>query len=149
MNDIQTDYGKGYHKGGATIGVVSSGPSDLSGMGFGVTPILSTRFGKLTSRIDPTANIGKHLGIRKETSYYPEKAAVLKTNKNKLLTIAVQDAVNSAESMESIGYSTTYDGKPWPNIGMGSINYTVSVGDLAYGWANTDHVEPDGFHQKS
>jgi hypothetical protein len=26
---------------------------------------------------------------------------------------------------------------------MGSINYTVSVGDTAYGWANADHVEPD------
>jgi len=43
----------------------------------------------------------------------------------------------------SWGYTTNYDGKPNQLIGMASINYTVSVGDLAYGWANADHVEPD------
>ncbi len=63
MKDVQTDYGMGYYKGGATIGVICSSPSDISGMGIGVTPILSTRFGKLTSRIDPTANIAKYLGV--------------------------------------------------------------------------------------
>jgi hypothetical protein len=26
---------------------------------------------------------------------------------------------------------------------MASINYTVSMGDLAYGWSQADHVEPD------
>jgi hypothetical protein len=28
-------------------------------------------------------------------------------------------------------------------LGSATINYTVSLGDLAYGWANADHVEPD------
>ncbi len=28
-------------------------------------------------------------------------------------------------------------------LGMASINYTVSLGDPAYGWASADHVEPD------
>ncbi len=63
LKDTQTDYGKGYYKGGATVGVVCSGPSDFSGLGIGVTAILSTRFGKLTAKIDPAANIGKHLGL--------------------------------------------------------------------------------------
>jgi hypothetical protein len=111
-------------------------------MGIGVTPVLSTRFGKLTARVDPTANIAKYLGIninKKETNYRPTTAA-LKTNKDRLLTIAVQGTVNSSGSR---GYSTNYDGKPVLRLGMGSINYTVSVGDSAYGWANADHVEPD------
>jgi hypothetical protein len=142
MKDVQTDYGMGYYKGGATIGIICSSPSDISGMGIGVTPVLSTRFGKLTARVDPTANIAKYLGIninKKETNYRPTTAA-LKTNKDRILTIAVQGTVNSSGSR---GYSTTYDGKPVLRLGMGSINYTVSVGDSAYGWANADHVEPD------
>jgi len=140
MQDIQTDYGMGYYEGGATIGIICSSPSDISGMGIGVTPILSTRFGKLTSRIDRTANIAKFLGVKIKQSNNHDKNAVLKTNKDKLLTIAVEGVINPASSR---GYSTTYDGTPRVQLGMGSINYTVSVGDLAYGWANADHVEPD------
>jgi len=91
-------------------------------------------------RIEPTANIAKVLGIKLEESNPRTKSKVLKTNKDHLLTIAVQGVVNPASSR---GYSTTYDGKPIVHLGMDSINYTVSVGDLAYGWANADHVEPD------
>jgi len=140
MQDIQTDYGMGYYKGGATIGVICSTPSDISGMGIGVTPILSSSFGKITARIDSTANIAKVLGIKMGKSNHRPKSTALKTNKDKLITIAVQGVVNPASSR---GYSTTYDGKPIVHLGMGSINYSVSVGDLAYGWANADHVEPD------
>ena len=140
MQDIQTDYGMGYYKGGATVGIICSTPSDISGLGIGVTPILSSSFGKITARLDPTANIAKVLGIKIEESIQRTKSKALKTNKEELLTIAVQGIVNPASSR---GYSTTYDGKPVVHLGMGSINYTVSVGDLAYGWANADHVEPD------
>ncbi len=140
LKDIQTDYGMGYFKGGATVGVVCAGPSDISGLGIGVTPILSTRSDKLTARIDPTANIGKYLGLRMKKSTPRKKSAALKTNKDKLITTAVQAVVHPAGSW---GYSTTYDGKPKLSIGMASINYTVSLGDATYGWANADHVEPD------
>ncbi|UCH95122.1 MAG: DUF4438 domain-containing protein, partial [Candidatus Aminicenantes bacterium] len=140
LKDIQTDYGKGYYKGGATLGVVCSGPSDISGLGIGVTAILSSRSGKLTARIDPSANIGKYLGLKIKKSYSGKKSAGLKTNKDRLITTAVQGVVQPAGSR---GYSTTYDGKPKLSIGAASINYTVSVGDSAYGWANADHVEPD------
>jgi hypothetical protein len=140
LKDTQTDYGKGYYKGGSTVGVVCSGPSDISGLGIGVTPVLSTRFGKLTARIDKEANIGKYLGLkRKETKPEAAKGA-LKTNKDKLITTAVQGVVQPPSSR---GYSTTYDGTPKLSLGMASINYTVSVGDLTYGWASADHVEPD------
>jgi len=140
LQDIQTDYGLGYYKGGATIGVICSTPSDVSGLGIGVTPILSSSSGKITSRLDPDANIAKVLGIKIEPSPSRTKSKALKTNKNQLITIAVQGVINPASSR---GYSTTYDGKPVVHLGMGSINYTVSVGDMAYGWANADHVEPD------
>lgn len=140
LKDIQTDYGKGYFRGGATLGVVCSGPSDISGLGVGVTPILSTRSGKLTARIDSAANIGKYLGIKMKEPSSRANPAALKSNKDKLIMTAVQGVVQPAGSR---GYSTTYDGKPKLSIGMASINYTVSLGDSTYGWANADHVEPD------
>jgi len=140
LRDIETDYGKGYYRGGATIGVVCSGPSDISGLGIGVTPILSTRFGKLIGRIDPTANIGKYLGITTKATTSTTAPGTLRTNKENLITTAVQGVVQPAGSR---GYETTYDGKPVFDIGMASINYTVTLGDPAYGWASGDHVEPD------
>jgi hypothetical protein len=140
LKDIQTDYGKGYYRGGATVGVVCSGPSDLSGLGIGVTPILSTRSGKILARIDQAANIGKYLGLKVKKSNPKAEKSLLQTNKNSLITTAVQGVIQPPGSR---GYSTTYDGKSRLDLGMASINYTVSLGDSAYGWANADHVEPD------
>lgn len=140
LKDIQTDYGQGYYKGGATLGVVCSGPSDISGQGIGVTPILSTRFGRIKGRIDPTANIGRYLGLKMEKSTPPTESAALKTNKDRLIVTAVQAVVHPAGSW---GYSPKYDGRTSHRLGTASINYTVSLGDSTYGWANADHVEPD------
>ena len=47
LKDTQTDYGRGYYKGGATVGVVCGGPSDISGLGIGVTADPVDRFGKI------------------------------------------------------------------------------------------------------
>jgi hypothetical protein len=141
LKDVQTDYGKGYYRGGATLGVVCSGPSDFSGIGIGVTPILSTRTDKLTGQIDPKANIGSFLDIpTTSTEVDTSDSVALKTNKDRLITTAVEGVVQPAGSW---GYSTSWDGKPWNSLGTASINYTVSFGDTAYGWANADHVEPD------
>jgi hypothetical protein len=140
LKDIQTDYGKGFYKGGATLGIVCSGPSDISGLGIGVTPILSTRFGKLTARLDLTANIGKYLGIKTKKSTPRSNPSALKTNKDQLITTAVEAVVHPAGSW---GYGTTYDGQAIQSLGTASINYTVSLGDSTFGWANADHVEPD------
>jgi len=171
LKDVQTDYGKGYYRGGATVGVVCSGPSDMSGLGIGVTPVLSTRFGKLVARIDGGANIGKHLGLKMVSSKSERGAAGVSdsagtirmahssdpfqrdahnvqgplsgsfsTNKEELIVTAVQGAVSPTGGAD---YRTSYDGKPVHALGMGSINYTVSIGDSTYGWASSDHVEPD------
>jgi len=140
LKDIQTDYGMGYYKGGATLGVVCSGPSDISGLGIGVTPILSTRTDKLTARIDPGANLTRYLGLEMRPVSSNVASGVLKTNKDKLIATAVEAVVQPTGSR---GYSTTYEGKPKISVGMASINYSVSLGDPAYGWASADHVEPD------
>lgn len=155
LKDTQTDYGRGYYKGGATIGVVCSGPSDVSGLGVGATPILSTRFGKIAGRIDPSANVGKYLGLnmaRKDTgsiaapsgsSPQPARSqnpGILKTNEASLIVTAVDGVVQPTSGRD---YSVTYDGRPWLDVGMASINYNVSLGDPTYGWAQGDHVEPD------
>ncbi len=149
LKDIQTDYGKGYFKGGATVGIVCSGPSDVSGLGIGVTPILSTRSGKLVGRVDSEANIGRYLGIKikkKEAGRQSDarsvagRTATLKTNKEELIVTAVDGVVQPPYERD---YSVTYDGRSTVDIGMASINYTVSLGGLTSGWANADHVEPD------
>ncbi len=140
LQDTQTDFGKGYYQGGATLGVVCSGPSDISGYGIGVTQILSTRFGKIKGRTDPDANIAKYLGIRINKPAPASKTSALKTNKDKLIITAVQAVVQPAGSS---GYRATYDGQTSARLGTASINYTVSLGDSTYGWANADHVEPD------
>ncbi len=140
LQDIQTDYGMGYYRGGATLGVVCSGPSDISGLGIGVTPILSTRTDILTARIDPAANLTRYLGLNPETGPAAGTSGVFKTNKDRLIATAVEGVVQPAGSS---GYSMTYDGKPKIAVGMASINYSVSLGDPAYGWASADHVEPD------
>ena len=159
LQDVQTDYGKGYYIGGATVGIVSSGPSDMSGLGIGVTPVLSTRFGKLVPRIDPGSNIGRYLGIKMAAARIetggttsPEAAAnliqnakssasrPLRTNKDELIVTAVQGVISPTGGAD---YSTSYDGKPVQALGMGSINYTVSIGDPTNGYAASDHVEPD------
>ncbi len=140
LKDIQTDYGQGYYKGASTLGVICSGPSDISGQGIGVTPILSSRFGKIKARIESEANIGNYLGLKIENSTKPKQTSLLKTNKHNLLEIAVEAVVQPAGSW---GYSPTYEGRTSHRLGTASINYTVSIGDSTYGWANADHVEPD------
>jgi hypothetical protein len=153
LEDTQTDYGRGHYKGGATIGVVCAGPSEVSGLGIGVTAVLSTRFGKLAAKIDPEANIAKSLGLPLSTkggaapvasAAAPSKAkkavTTLRTNKDSLIVTAVEGVVQPTYAPE---YSVTYDGKPWLDLGMASINYRVSIGDSVYGWAQGDHVEPD------
>jgi hypothetical protein len=114
----------------------------MSGLGIGVTPILSTRSGKIAARIDPAANIGNYLGPGKGHKDAPadSSSGPLRTNKDMLITTAVQGVVQPASGGQ---YETTYDGKPVQHVGMASINYTVSLGDTTYGWANADHVEPD------
>lgn len=137
-----------------------SGPSDISGLGIGVTPILSCNTGKLTYSLDPSANIARYLGLplaparsaqtqsraRAENQQLQKKAASpsysgpITTNKDELLTIAVEGVVQPASARD---YSVTYDGKPKLGVGMASINYNVTYGDPTYGWAEADHIEPD------
>lgn len=160
LEDIQCDYGKGYYRAAGTIGVVVSGPSDISGLGIGVTPVLSCRGGNLTFRLDRGANLGKWLGItlsdRKNIADSagrlsrkpsltgaikgPGYSGPIKTNKDELLTIAVEGVV---QPPSALAYSPGYDGKSKLGIGMASINYSVSYGDTTCGWAEADHIEPD------
>ena len=86
------------------------------------------------------ANISKYLGIKMKRSAPPSKPSAFKTNKDKLITTAVQAVVHPAGSS---GYRPTFDGRTSVRLGSASINYSVSLGDSTYGWANADHVEPD------
>ncbi|MGB9864321.1 MAG: DUF4438 domain-containing protein [Candidatus Saccharicenans sp.] len=161
LEDIQCDYGKGYYKGAGTVGMVVSGPSEISGLGIGVTPVLSSRAGKLTYRLEAEANLARYLGLpfsglkakkvsvktddtKPQAQAQPQKRAnyqgPIRTNKDELLTIAVEGVIQPASALD---YSPGFDGKSKLGIGMASINYSVSYGDTTYGWAEGDHVEPD------
>ena len=66
------------------------------------------------------------------------KQQPLSTNKDKLLTLAVQGAVAPAQPARS--YVTTWDGKPKVAIGTGGINYNLKIGDPVFGWAAGDRA---------
>jgi hypothetical protein len=62
--DQYCGYGRGYYKGGITIGVVVHGASDISGHGPGVNPIMTSLKGDILTTVLEDANIAHYLGIR-------------------------------------------------------------------------------------
>ena len=66
------------------------------------------------------------------------KKQVISTNKDKLLTIAVQGKIAPAQPSRS--YATTWNGKPKMAIGIGGINYNLKIGDKIFGWASGDRA---------
>jgi hypothetical protein len=63
LQDGLISYGKGYYKGAVTVGVITTGESQQAGQGPGVMAIASSKHGKIKTRIDPTANVAKYLGV--------------------------------------------------------------------------------------
>jgi hypothetical protein len=61
--DILISYGKGYHKGGITLGVIVFGASEKAGNGPGVMAIAASKAGKIKPRIEPNANVAKYLEL--------------------------------------------------------------------------------------
>jgi hypothetical protein len=66
------------------------------------------------------------------------KPQAITTNKDKLLTLAVQGQIAPAQAARS--YTVTWDGKPKLAIGIGGINYNLKIGDKVFGWANGDRA---------
>jgi len=64
---------------------------------------------------------------------------MLKTNKDRLVKMAVMGEVVHPSSR---GYTVDFEGKPRMGLGMSGIKYNVTVGDLCYGWAEEEHMEP-------
>ena len=63
LKDVSSNYGRHYYRGATTIGIIVSGPSELSGMGIGVTTILSNLEGKLVPVESKNANLKNILGL--------------------------------------------------------------------------------------
>lgn len=61
--DILMSYGKGYYRGAITVGVITTGGSDMAGHGPGVMAIASSKKGKIRSRIDVDANVARYLKL--------------------------------------------------------------------------------------
>lgn len=63
LKDILSTWGRGYYEDGATIGVVSSGPSQSLGQGIGVTTLLTCKGGEIVPKMDPGANLKRMLKL--------------------------------------------------------------------------------------
>jgi len=57
LQDVGSNYGRHYYRGATTIGIVCSGPSEISGQGIGVTTILSNLEGKVAPVESREANL--------------------------------------------------------------------------------------------
>ncbi len=65
--------------------------------------------------------------------------ATLRTNKDKLVMVAVQGQVAPPQQWEV--FEVDHKGKPFALPSTGGITYNVKIGDSAFGWAG-DHIEP-------
>lgn len=63
LKDILSAWGRGYYEYGATVGVVSSGPSQSLGQGIGVTTLLTCKGGEFVPQMDPGANLKRMLKL--------------------------------------------------------------------------------------
>ncbi len=61
--DADSTYGRYYHKGSVSVGVVAHGDSFQAGHGPGVTGLLTSKSGAIEPVIDANANIGAILGL--------------------------------------------------------------------------------------
>jgi hypothetical protein len=61
--DADASYGRYYHRGSITVGIICHGDSIIAGHGPGVTCLLASRSGALDPVIDPRANIADILGL--------------------------------------------------------------------------------------
>jgi len=67
-----------------------------------------------------------------------DASQAVKTNQDKLLTLAIQGEITPAQPATS--YTTTWNGKPKMAIGMGGINYNLMLGEKIFGWASGDRA---------
>lgn len=63
LRDTLISYGKGYHRGAVTVGVVVFGASEMAGNGPGVLAIAASKEGKIKPRLTKGANIAKYLKL--------------------------------------------------------------------------------------
>jgi len=64
LDDILSAYGRGYFKGGITIGVILTGASDVAGQDIAVTTIMTTKNGTIKPKIDSDSNIVSYLELK-------------------------------------------------------------------------------------
>jgi hypothetical protein len=64
----------------------------------------------------------------------------VRTNKDRLLEVALMGEITHSAVAPS--YTTGWDNTPKLGIGRGGIVYNVKVGDMCFGWAMGEKVEP-------
>lgn len=63
LKDILMHYGKAYHRGAVTVGVVMTGASDNAGHGPGVLALVSSKSGMILADIDKSANLKRYIDV--------------------------------------------------------------------------------------
>ena len=67
---------------------------------------------------------------------------MIKTNQDKVVETAVLGRIAHPSVPHYPAMKVASDGAPYIPVGAGGINYSVRMGDPAFGWAWGDHVEP-------
>lgn len=67
---------------------------------------------------------------------------MIKTNRDKLIQSEILGEITHPALRTDLAYTTTWNGKSKLGIGMGSIKYNVKTGDLCFGYAEGENVEP-------
>jgi hypothetical protein len=67
---------------------------------------------------------------------------MIKTNQDKVVETAVLGRIAHPSVPHYPAMKVASDGSPYIPVGAGGINYSVRMGDPAFGWAWGDHVEP-------
>ncbi len=63
LKDILMHYGKAYHRGAITVGVVMTGASDNAGHGPGVLALASSKPGMILPDVDRSANLRRYIDV--------------------------------------------------------------------------------------
>ncbi|MBN1683337.1 DUF4438 domain-containing protein [Candidatus Bathyarchaeota archaeon] len=64
IKDALMHYGKGYYRGAITIGIITTGGSEVAGQGPSVMAIAASKKGFIKTRVEPDANLVKFLELR-------------------------------------------------------------------------------------
>ena len=157
VRDEDHGWGRGFHPGAVTIGLIIHGDSAWTGHGPGVLDLLSSRSGAIVPpRARPEHRPRARASHRRRACHPPARRPRqllrhprlirrnhMSDNRSQLVGVAVQGSIASPQcpALPASPYIIGADGTPVLLPPPGGIVYNVAVGDSAFGWV-ADMVQP-------